>query len=306
VVDDDSTIRLSPAVPLPPPSFLLLLLTCNMNAKNVTCAHSAPTHLPPHNNTAAPAAVDCGPNASGSSRLLLYLRVVATFCWAGSRGTLQRLFFSYLQSIVIRIWTSLVVVPRRAPPGQAKPVVANRRTRQRPQHSPVGTRAAALSAPTTSPKKVAWSYLRGTYVADTRLTYDSRKKKWTDLRHFAGVSLALSELCQECNYGGRRIPLSAILDLSKFTLGNARGFFFWCSIVAYDYPWRRRVVRQHQSAFVPLGPHVEKDVPRRLVQLVGRFSVPSRAVDVKALRFHRQTRMLSFLIRLRNMSSLRR
>ena len=27
-------------------------------------------------------------------------------------------------------------------------------------------------------------------------------------------------------------------------------------------------VRQHQSAFVPLGPHVEKDVPKRLVQLV--------------------------------------
>jgi hypothetical protein len=30
----------------------------------------------------------------------------------------------------------------------------------------------------------------------------------------AGVSLALSELCQDGRFGGGRIPLSAILDLS--------------------------------------------------------------------------------------------
>lgn len=35
-----------------------------------------------------------------------------------------------------------------------------------------------------------------------------------ELRLCAGVSLALSELCQDCRYGGGRIPLSAILDLS--------------------------------------------------------------------------------------------
>jgi len=69
-------------------------------------------------------------------------------------------------------------------------------------------------ARTTSPRRASWSYLRG-------------------------VSLALSELCQDDNYGGNRIPLSAILDL----------------------------MRQHQSAFVPLGPHVERDVPKRLIQL---------------------------------------
>jgi hypothetical protein len=34
------------------------------------------------------------------------------------------------------------------------------------------------------------------------------------MRLSAGVSLALSELCQDCRYGGGRIPLSAILDLS--------------------------------------------------------------------------------------------
>ncbi|KAH9965602.1 hypothetical protein BGW80DRAFT_1343912 [Lactifluus volemus] len=144
-----------------------------MNIKNdVICAQSAPTYLPPRNDTTAPAAAancgigDCGANVNGSSRLLLYLRVVATFCWAVSRGALQRLFFSYLQSIVIRIWSSLiiaVIVPRSA--GKTQPVSNLRRAPQRPHHSPVGgTRAGALSGPTTSPKKVAWSYLRGTDI----------------------------------------------------------------------------------------------------------------------------------------------
>lgn len=36
----------------------------------------------------------------------------------------------------------------------------------------------------------------------------------------AGVSLALSELCQDCRYGGGRIPLSAILDLSTLPKFN--------------------------------------------------------------------------------------
>ncbi|KAH9981958.1 hypothetical protein BJV74DRAFT_58686 [Russula compacta] len=73
---------------------------------------------------------------------------------------------------------------------------------------------AGVSAAAANSRKVSWSYLRG-------------------------VSLALSELCQDCRYGGGRIPLAAILDL----------------------------MRQHQSAFVPLGPHAEKDVPKRLIQL---------------------------------------
>jgi hypothetical protein len=36
----------------------------------------------------------------------------------------------------------------------------------------------------------------------------------------AGVSLALNELCQDCHYGGGRIPLSAILDLSTLSKFN--------------------------------------------------------------------------------------
>lgn len=89
------------------------------------------------------------------------------------------------------------------------------------------------------------------------------------LQHSVGVSLALSELCQEGDhFGGGRIPLSAILDLSKPSSPNfLLGHLGPCSDpLAIDIV---NVVRQHQSAFVPLGPHVEIDVPKRLVQLVG-------------------------------------
>ena len=37
------------------------------------------------------------------------------------------------------------------------------------------------------------------------------------MRLSSGVSLALSELCQDYRYGGGRIPLSAILDLSTLS-----------------------------------------------------------------------------------------
>jgi hypothetical protein len=91
-----------------------------------------------------------------------------------------------------------------------------------------------------------------------------RFERW----HFfflAGVSLALSELCQDGRFGGGRIPLSAILDLSTppikfYMVPWPMIFFAFCT------------VRQHQSAFVPLGPHVEKDVPKRLVQLVRKVN----------------------------------
>jgi hypothetical protein len=49
-------------------------------------------------------------------------------------------------------------------------------------------------------------------------------------------------------------------------------------------------VRQHQSAFVPLGPQVEKDVPKRLIQLVRTlfpepliFLIEKRPIDIYAL-----------------------
>jgi hypothetical protein len=47
----------------------------------------------------------------------------------------------------------------------------------------------------------------------------------------AGVSLALSELCQDGRFGGGRIPLSAILDLSTSPMiilyGTVAHVFFW-------------------------------------------------------------------------------
>jgi len=134
-----------------------------------------------------------------------------------SRSTLQRMVLAYLQSALISpTWRSLLAaVPRRL-------LVVSRGGVQVlavQDNSGVALRArdaVTIAHRATSPngKKVSWSYLRG-------------------------VSLALSELCQDGRFGGGRIPLSAILDL----------------------------MRQHQSAFVPLGPHVEKDVPKRLVQL---------------------------------------
>ncbi|KAN0126065.1 hypothetical protein V8E53_015404 [Lactarius tabidus] len=68
----------------------------------------------------------------------------------------------------------------------------------------------------------------------------SPKKASISWSYMRGVALALAELCQDGHYGGDRIPLSAILD----------------------------IMRQHQSAFVPLGPYVERDVPKRLIELV--------------------------------------
>jgi hypothetical protein len=94
----------------------------------------------------------------------------------------------------------------------------------------------------------------------------------------AGVSLALSELCQDCRYGGGRIPLSAILDLS-----TCHKFCYMRHVGAQRCP-----VRQHQSAFVPLGPHVEKDVPKRLIQLV-------RAVPLFPLIFSHQKAPISHI-----------
>src|SRR6266702_2391601 len=63
-------------------------------------------------------------------------------------------------------------------------------------------------------------------------------------------------------------------------------------------------VRQHQSAFVPLGPHVERDVPRRLIQLV-RYLILSE-VPTDEILSCRPTRESCFSILSNNMlSSLR-
>ncbi|KAI9453394.1 hypothetical protein BJY52DRAFT_844219 [Lactarius psammicola] len=148
------------------------------------------------------AQVDSGAGPQSESRTLLYLRGIGVFLWAA----LVKVLMSHGQSIVAGFWRS-VLAQLLGEQGRTT-LMANGATRD------LVTRGQPSPARTTSSKKVSWSYLRG-------------------------VSLALSELCQDNNYGGDRIPLSIILDLMK----------------------------QHQSAFVPLGPYAGRDVPRRLIQL---------------------------------------
>ncbi|KAI0295365.1 hypothetical protein B0F90DRAFT_1751158 [Multifurca ochricompacta] len=122
-----------------------------------------------------------------------------------TRGAFGRMLLTRLQMIIYYLWRSLCIINGPA------------------TNEGIQDNVTTLALPTpqnTFPKKIYWSYFRG-------------------------VSLALSELCQDCNYGGNPIPLSAILDL----------------------------MRQHQSAFVPLGPHMEKDVPKRLIELANKHVV---------------------------------
>ncbi|KAF8273136.1 hypothetical protein EI94DRAFT_1795514 [Lactarius quietus] len=141
--------------------------------------------------------------SKSESWFLFFLRGFMVFCWTA----LGKLFMAQFQSIVLHACHSAVA--------QLPGLAEQSRLRLMSNEAPgLVTGEQVSPARTTSPRRASWSYLRG-------------------------VSLALSELCQDDNYGGNRIPLSAILDL----------------------------MRQHQSAFVPLGPHVERDVPKRLIQL---------------------------------------
>lgn len=160
-------------------------------------------------NAAAPvvAVADSPPSESWS---LFLLRGIASFCWTA----MSRVFTSNFQSIVGNFCLRVVVVQlqRLGEQRHAIPPAI-----EAPRDSDLDAVEQAPPARTTSPKKASssWSYMRG-------------------------VALAMGELCQDGQYGGDRIPLSAILDF----------------------------MRQNQNAFVPLGPYVERDVPKRLIELV--------------------------------------
>ncbi|KAH9039346.1 hypothetical protein EDB85DRAFT_289013 [Lactarius pseudohatsudake] len=143
-----------------------------------------------------------GAGPQNESWFFLYLRSLIVVCWPA----LQKELVAQFQSFTVLMWRSVV----------AHLQGEQRRTGLTAGEAPRDLETGGQPSParTASPRKVSWSYLRG-------------------------VSLALSELCQDGNYGGDRIPLSAILDL----------------------------MRQHQSAFAPLGPHAGRDVPKRLIQL---------------------------------------
>lgn len=121
-----------------------------------------------------PPAACTGSGASSTnnqSRVLAFLRALAAFCWAASRGALGKMFLAYLQSTVNPTWRSLVaslgVGVGSTAPGGGIPVVVDvddddddaqgRRPLADAHHTDAGASAAANS------KKVSWSYLRGAY-----------------------------------------------------------------------------------------------------------------------------------------------
>lgn len=175
-----------------------------MNASNVDPTNARP--IPACHFQNASAQVDCAAGSQSESQFYLYLSGFFALCWPTLGNILLSQARLQVQSIMVDI--------RRWATAQLQQWYTRFMANEAPRDLVTVTGGQPSPARTTSPRKVSWSYLRG-------------------------VSLALSELCQDDNYGGDRIPLSAILDL----------------------------MRQHESAFVPLGPHVGRDVPKRLIQL---------------------------------------
>jgi hypothetical protein len=117
---------------------------------NTTYAHPAPACLP---HETGPVNGGAGDTNANESRFSHYLRIVVAFCWVASRGTLQKILFTYFQSTIVRIWYSVAVLRRRQ--GSVEPAMNN---------GPQGAAASTLPAPTTPPKKLSWSYLRGAHT----------------------------------------------------------------------------------------------------------------------------------------------
>jgi len=161
--------------------------------------------IPEYRLQNASAQVDFTSDSQSESWFLFFLHGFMFLCWPA----IEKFLVDKFQTMVVQEVCHWVFARLQRLGGQWL-------TRPTANDAPPDLVTGEQTSParTTSPRKTSWTYLRG-------------------------VSLALSELCQDGNFGGDRIPLSAILDL----------------------------MRQHQSAFVPLGPHVERDVPKRLVQL---------------------------------------
>ena len=135
-----------------------------MSTTDATYAHRVPA-CRPHDGTAP---VDCGGGAANTneSRFSLCLHAIVTFCWAASRGALQRMLITYLQSTVVHIWRSVIV--SRGGQGCAEPA-----TKEGAAQDPA---AWGMSAPTTPAKNVSWSYLRGAHTV-------CRPRSWCAVIH---------------------------------------------------------------------------------------------------------------------------
>jgi hypothetical protein len=189
----------------------------NTAAATITTATPGATKATPN-----PAYSGAGsPKGQESSRvLLLCLRGIAAFCWAASRRTLERMLLAYLQSTVnatllrslIANLTAIVRGGGGVPTCTSKAEELEARRALDDKEGAGAVTGGGESACVNS-KKVSWTYMRGAALSclyPPFLDIDL-SNGWLSV---AGVSLALSELCQDYRYGGGRIPLSAILDLS--------------------------------------------------------------------------------------------
>lgn len=144
------------------------------------------------------AEVDVAADSQSRSMFFLFLNGFGVFCWTA----MEKLLMAKIQSIVVYFFYWVLARLQRL--GQQW------RTRPTANEAPrnLVTDEQASPAQTTSPRKASWSYLRGLCAVP------AFRRAIVTNRACVGVSLALSELCQDGNYGGDRIPLPVILDLS--------------------------------------------------------------------------------------------
>jgi hypothetical protein len=159
-----------------------------------------------------------GHGQESSHVLLLCLRGIVAFFWAASRRTLERMFLAYLQSTInptLRfLIANLTAITRRGSGGGGVRTCASAAAEAQALNDKEGAVTYQAGGACVNSKKVSWTYMRGGFSRLYPLFNDRLIERGGEMRLSAGVSLALSELCQDCRYGGGRIPLSAILDLS--------------------------------------------------------------------------------------------
>jgi len=145
--------------------------------------------------------------------LLLCLHGIAAFCWAASRRALERTLLAYLQSTVNPAWRSFIASLTGATASQGVSTCPTPTHEAQALHDDTGdTVTHQAGGACANSKTVSWTYMRGAWQCTRRraIWLIVRGEMWLS----AGVSLALSDLCQDRRYGGGRIPLFAILDLS--------------------------------------------------------------------------------------------
>jgi hypothetical protein len=219
------TTHLASPTPRPP--------ACGPCPPIVTC-HATTTGGGTQGGTTTAASSSSGDDDGAQRMLLICLRGIVAFVWAASRSALQRMLIAYIQSTVSvsPTWHSFVATATTTAATAVRAGVPWLYVVETQPQGTGGTAVVAHRAVSSHVKKASWSYLRGThgYTYPTPISCQSVRaserargggggsliESSGGLQHSAGVSLALSELCQEeDHFGGGRIPLSAILDLSK-------------------------------------------------------------------------------------------